>query len=82
MNVCGRGECQTTAGCQHRGPSGEFCWWPDRGSCAGYPGWYRQVGELSSFSDEQIAAEYHRRCLARLGDQSKAVSLKPLGACG
>lgn len=26
MTACDRRECQTTAGCAHRGPHGEFCW--------------------------------------------------------
>jgi hypothetical protein len=30
MNVCWRDECQTTAGCAHRGSRGEYCYFPDR----------------------------------------------------
>jgi hypothetical protein len=26
MQTCQRSECQTTAGCAHRGPLGEYCW--------------------------------------------------------
>jgi hypothetical protein len=26
--ACSLTECQTTSGCAHRGPKGEFCWFP------------------------------------------------------
>ncbi len=65
MNICGRNECHTTAGCQHRGPKGELCWWPDQGSSAFWPGWYIKIGALSDFSDDEIAREYHQRMSQR-----------------
>lgn len=75
MQICGRLECHTTAGCAHRGPNGELCWWSPDGSCAQYPGWYVKVGQLSDFTDDEIAREYYRRALARLGDPRVAVSM-------
>ena len=36
---CGRPECQTTAGCAHRGPNGEYCYF-------GPADWPRPVSHL------------------------------------
>ncbi len=69
MQICGRYECQTTAGCAHRGPNGQLCYWEGNGSCAEWPGWYIKFGRLSDFTDNEIAAEWHRRALQKLGDQ-------------
>lgn len=62
MQVCGRSECQTTAGCAHRGPSGQLCYWPDQGISDKTPGWLSvDARPIHAFSDAQIAAEYHQR---------------------
>lgn len=50
MNVCSRPECQTTAGCAHRGPRMEMCWFP-------------APPMLGEYSDDEIAKEYFRRKL-------------------
>lgn len=75
MNVCGRGECHTTAGCANRGPNGELCYWPNSGSVYSNPGWLLKVGQLTDFTDDEIAREYYRRALAKLGDPRVAVGL-------
>lgn len=77
MLICGRNECQTTAGCANRGVNGELCVFPasPSQSYAKIPGWLHPVGTLSQYSDEEIAREYHWRCMKKLGDPSKCVSL-------
>lgn len=59
MNVCSRLECQTSAGCAHRGPHAQMCYFP---------------ADLSSYTDEQIAAEHHWRMMKKLGDPRICVS--------
>lgn len=67
MVVCRRGECQTSAGCVHRGPNGEQCWFPNHGSIA--PEWLNfptaAIATLSSgvmlckeFKEMHQAAEF------------------------
>jgi len=59
MNVCGRSECQSTAGCAHRGPNMELCWFSFEKTPIKPP--------LSVFTDDEIATEYYRRALRKLG---------------
>lgn len=73
MNVCTRSECHTTAGCAHRGPRGELCWWPEQGSYEKVPGFLREMKPLSGYTDDEIAAEHYRRALRKLGDQRVGV---------
>jgi hypothetical protein len=80
MLICSRHECQTTAGCAHRGPNGQLCFWPGDG-CGSYektPGHLHQVGPLSAFTDEEIAREYHWRSIKKLGDPRVCVSCEPI----
>ena len=62
--ICHRSECQTTAGCAHKGPMGQTCYFPPR--------------SLSDYSDEEIAREYHNRALRKLGDPRVSVGFAGL----
>lgn len=75
MNVCGRSECHTTAGCAHRGPNGELCYWPETGRVTRSSWLHVDARPLREFSDDEIVAEYHLRMLRKLGDQRVSVSL-------
>jgi hypothetical protein len=76
MLICGRHECQTTAGCAHRGPDGTLCVFPASPSQSyeKIPGWLHEVGALTQFTDEEIAREYHWRMMKKLGDPRVCVS--------
>jgi hypothetical protein len=74
MLICGRNECQTTAGCANRGPRGQLCYFLERGAYKDLPSWLHKVGTLSDFSDDEIAQEYHWRMMQKLGDPRVAVS--------
>lgn len=75
MLICSRSECQTTAGCAHRGPNGQLCYWPGHTAPLDPNLWLHKVGSLSQFTDEEIAAEHYRRMLANLGDPRVGVTM-------
>lgn len=58
MNVCDRLECQTSAGCAHRGPHGEMCYFPDSTVPIDSGSLLRRIEEL-----ERRVAELDRRTL-------------------
>lgn len=71
MNVCNRPECQTTAGCAHRGPRGEFCWFRPAMSAADRPLRCPFCGQPPNWTHKSMAfgtgasgAEPDRRALA------------------
>lgn len=76
MNVCARHECQTTAGCAHRGTNGQLCWFHEQ-SYTTVPGWLVERKLISEFTDDEIAREYYTRALRKLGDPRTRVSWEP-----
>ncbi len=78
MLICNLHECHTTAGCAHRGPEGQLCYWPGEsmGQYDKIPGWLHEKKALSEFSDDEIAREYHWRMMQKLGDPRIGVSGK------
>lgn len=76
MLICNRHECQTTAGCAHRGLDGTLCVFPASPgqSYETIVGWLHKVGSLSQFTEEEIAREYHWRAMKKLGDPRIGVS--------
>lgn len=61
MNTCERFECNTTAGCAHRGPLGQYCWFPTPGPTPG------EIEELrTALKDWQDSSEAYRHDAERL----------------
>lgn len=60
FNSCSRPECQTTAGCAHRGPAGEFCWFSEA------------VGERHRFTGA-VLTEQEREVLVILQEECAEV---------
>lgn len=63
MNTCNRIECQTSAGCAHRGPNGEMCCFPSTKMA------------LSDYSDTELSAELHHRMTRKIGDPRVSVTI-------